>query len=68
MKKTTGYITIQSHNVDPDLLLDQYRQLIKVQATQPRLSAGYDALEGIINLLESIFENQPADFPNWGKS
>jgi hypothetical protein len=60
---SNNYVTITCDNVDPDLLLQQYRQLIKVQATLPRVSAGYDALEGIINLLEAIFENQPNDFP-----
>lgn len=64
---SNDYVTITCDNVDPDLLLQQYRQLIKVQAKQPRLSAGYDALEGIINLLETIFENQLNDFPEFGK-
>ena len=62
------HVTITADKVDPDLLLEQYRTLLRIDNTQIT-EEQTEALEGLFELLETIFEAQPEDFPSyWQRS
>lgn len=59
-------VTIIADNVDPDELLEQYRALLTIETMRFNLEQ-WSAMQGIFELLETIFESRPDDFPTYGK-
>ena len=58
-------------NVDPELLRKQYRELARLQERSTGLVTvmvyvASDDLEGLINFLEGIFDQNPEHFPIGG--